>query len=248
MRTSIRLFGRLVHAAWRFADSAGTIVPGTPAAARFGRLGESSAIGFPIATLFGEHHIRIGEHTMIGRHCTMTVGYSADDPDDRINGLVIGDRCVIGARCTFTTHESIVIGDDVWFGQDVLVSDAGHGYQDPDLPIGVQLGAHQPVRIGAGSWIGHGAVILPGTTIGEHVVVAAGSVVRGHVEDHAVVGGVPARVLRHYRQGTGWVAVADPSDIRPEHQQIWDIPVTPGSKHRAASHPETGPEDAPAQA
>jgi len=48
----------------------------------------------------------------------------------------------------------------------VFVSDPSHGYQDPETPIGAQLGAHQPVAIGSGSWIGHGAIILPGTTIG----------------------------------------------------------------------------------
>jgi len=75
-------------------------------------------------------------------------------------------------------------------------------------------GAHQPVAIGSGSWIGHGAIILPGTTIGRNVVVAAGSVVRGTVEDHAVVGGVPARVLHRLEQGVGWSTPAG-GDLRP---------------------------------
>lgn len=224
----------MVQAAWRWADSQGTIIPGTKIGDRFAQLGTGSAIGFPVATLFGEHQIHIGENTMIGRHCTLAVGYSADDHHER-PGLVIGDRCVIGARCSFTTHESIVIGDDVWFGQDILVSDSGHGYQDPTLPIGVQLAPHEPVRIGSGSWIGHGAVILPGTTIGRNVVVAAGSVVRGNVEDHALVGGVPARVMRQYKPGAGWVSVTDPQDVRPEHRQRWDIPAAPGSKKRVAA-------------
>lgn len=222
----------MVHAAWQWADSVGTIIPGTVRGDRFAQLGAGSAIGFPVATIFGERQIRIGENTMIGRHCSMTVGYSSQDHRDRSDGLVIGDRCVIGARSTFTTHESIVIGDDVWFGQDILVSDSGHGYQDPNLPIGVQLAPHEPVRIGSGSWIGHGAVILPGTTIGRNVVVAAGSVVRGPIDDYSVIGGVPAKVLRQYKPGAGWVATTDPSDIRPEHQQTWAFPVTPGSSER----------------
>lgn len=226
------MLNRLVLAGWRWADTFGTITPETARADRFAHFGEGSAIGFPVATLFGERQIHIGENTMIGRQCTLSVGYSADDHHERTDGLVIGDRCVIGARCTFTAHESIVIGDDVWFGQDILVSDAGHGYQDPELPIGVQLGPHQPVSIGRGSWIGHGAVILPGTTIGTNVVVAAGSVVRGHVEDHAVVGGVPATVLRRYRAGTGWVATNDSDDVRPAHRQRWQIPAAPGSTER----------------
>lgn len=255
MPTPKRVLHSLVHAVWRWVDSVGTIIPGTASGDRFGRLGAGSAIGFPVATLLGTGQIHIGENTMIGRHCTLAVGYDENDRRDR-TGLVIGDRCVIGARSSFTTHESIVIGDDVWFGQDVLVSDAGHGYQDPALPIGVQLGPHLPVTIGSGSWIGHGAVILPGTTIGEHVVVAAGSVVRGTIEDHAVVGGVPATVLRRHEPGRGWVSTRDPDDVRPEYRQTWEIPVSPGSTQRTSDHvdPElvsdlkTAVEDLPTQA
>lgn len=224
-----RILNRLVHAGWRWVDSVGTIVPGTVRADAFGRFGTGSAIGFPVVTLFGERHVRIGEDTMIGRHCTLTVGYESADTRSPTDGLVIGDRCVIGARGSITALESIVIGDDVWFGQDVLVSDSGHGYQDPELPIGVQLAPHEPIRIGSGSWIGHGAIILGGTTLGRHVVVAAGSVVRGQFEDHAVIGGVPATMLRRHVPGTGWVAANDPDDIRPERRQPWAIPVVPGS-------------------
>ncbi len=109
--------------------------------------------------------------------------------------------------------QAIVVGDGVWFGQDVFVSDAGHGYQDPDVPIGDQFGSHDPVVIGPGSWIGHGAILLQGTRLGRNVVVAAGSVVRGDVPDHAVVAGTPARVVRRYEPGIGWVGRT--GDVRP---------------------------------
>jgi acetyltransferase-like isoleucine patch superfamily enzyme len=65
------------------------------------------------------------------------------------------------------------------------------------------------VRIGSGSWLGANAVILPGTTIGEHVVVAAGAVVRGDIPDHCVVAGVPAKIVRRFVDGEGWVAVGN---------------------------------------
>jgi acetyltransferase-like isoleucine patch superfamily enzyme len=71
------------------------------------------------------------------------------------------------------------------------------------------------VRIGAGSWIGHGAMILPGTSIGRNVVVGAGSVVRGKIEDHCVVAGAPARVVRRLEPGRGWVSASNPDDVRP---------------------------------
>lgn len=196
-------------------DEAGAIQPGTDLADAFGSFGARSYMTYPMGTLFGQRSIHIGEGTLIGAHCTMLVGYSPADEVLPERGLVIGDRCVIGAGTILTAHDSITIDDDVWFGRDVFVSDASHGYQDPETPIGLQLGAKQPVTIGAGSWIGHGAIILPGTTIGRQVVVGAGSVVRGTVEDHAVVAGVPAKVVRRLEPEVGWVATSGSSDVRP---------------------------------
>ena len=93
------------------------------------------------------------------------------------------------------------LGDPHWDGFWELC-------EDLDLPIGVQMWKNEPVSIGDGSWLGHGAIVLPGSRIGRHVVVAAGAVVAGLVvPDNAVVAGVPARVVRKYVAGEGWVAV-----------------------------------------
>jgi acetyltransferase-like isoleucine patch superfamily enzyme len=210
-----RVLNRLVHAGRRWVQRAGAIQPGTDLAESFGTFGAGSYITYPMATMYGAAAIHIGEDTLVGRDCSLLVGYSPDDPDLPERGIVIGDRCVIGAGSTLTAHQSITIGDDVWFGNQVFVSDASHGYQDPETPIGRQLGAHQPVSVGVGSWIGHGTIILPGARIGRHVVVGAGSVVRGVVPDHAVVAGVPARVVRQFVPGVGWPASSDPTDVRP---------------------------------
>lgn len=210
-----RQVNRLIHALWAWVQRVGATAPGTRLAGEFGSFGDSSCLAFPTATLSGVRSIHIGTGTLVGRSCTLSVGYSPDDTNLPERGLVIGDRCVIGARGSITAHESIVIGDDVWLGQDVFISDASHGYQDPETPIGAQLGLHQPVSVGSGSWIGHGAVILPGAQIGRNVVVAAGSVVRGRVEDHAVVGGVPARVIRRLEPGLGWTSPDGTSEVRP---------------------------------
>jgi len=77
-----------------------------------------------------------------------------------------------------------------------------------DLPpevIGRQDPEDKPVTIGDGCWLGVGSVILPGTTLGRNVAVAAGAVVRGSFPDHCLIGGVPARVLRrHHGDESGW--------------------------------------------
>ena len=213
MNRRSRWVNRGIHAAWRWVERAGEIVPGTRAAGAFGSLGEGSCIGFPAATLMGTRSIHIGEHTLIGRQVTLSVGYGPDHVHLPERGLVIGDRCVIGARTSLIAHSSIVLGDDVWFGQDVFVSDSSHGYQELDIPIGQQFGEHHPVSIGSGTWIGHGAIILPGAVIGRNAVVAAGSVVRGVVEDFAVVGGTASRVIRQFEPGVGWVTPA--GNVRP---------------------------------
>lgn len=193
----------------------GAVTPGTDLAESFGTFGARSLISYPLATLYGSRSIHIGEGTLIGPHTTMSVGHSPHEQGLPSHGLVIGDRCVIGARATITAHESITLGHDVWLGQNVFISDASHGYQDPETPIGRQLGDSHPVSVGAGSWIGHGAILLPGAQIGRQVVVAAGSVVRGRFEDHVVVAGVPAKVVRRLEAGTGWVATNGSGDVRP---------------------------------
>ncbi|CAN5253525.1 acyltransferase [soil metagenome] len=208
-----RLINRGVQAAWNWLDRTGEIVPGTVAADAFGSFGEASCIGFPAATLMNVESIHLGARTLVGRQATLSVGYGPGETHLPPRALVIGDRCVIGARASITAHSSVTIGDDVWCGQDAFISDAGHGYQELETPIGRQLGEHHPVVIGSGTWIGHGAIILPGTSLGENVVVAAGSVVRGTVEDRAVIGGAPARVIRRYEEGLGWVTAA--GDVRP---------------------------------
>lgn len=210
-----RLVNAAIQAGWSRLRVAGAIAPGTAAAERFGSFGEGSVIAFPTATVYGERQIHLGRATMVSTWCTLAAGYSPDQDTVPARALVIGDRCVIGMRSGIVAHESIEIADDVWFGQEVYVTDANHGYTDPNTPIGRQLGAHSPVRIGAGSWLGHGSVVLPGTTIGRNVVVAAGSVVRGNIPDHAVVAGVPAKVIRRYVPDVGWERADGRPGTRP---------------------------------
>jgi acetyltransferase-like isoleucine patch superfamily enzyme len=104
-------------------------------------------------------------------------------------------------------HASVDIGDDVWTGPYVYITDQNHGYADPDVPIGQQWPVNADVSVGAGSWLGAGAIVLPGASIGRNVVVAAGSVVRGKFPDHCVIAGAPARIVRHYVDGQGWPRV-----------------------------------------
>lgn len=212
---------------WERARSLGALHPESARASRFGSLGRASLIGFPTTALFGERWIHIGDETLIGPWVTLTAGYVPDQPDVPERALVIGDRCVIGARSSIIAHAGIDIGDDVWFGEDVFVTDANHSYEDVTAPIGRQIADAEPVSIGNGSWVGHGAIVLPGARVGSHVVVAAGAVVRGDVPDHCVVAGSPARIVRRRGEDGQWRRVVRPS---PPADAVpgGDAPTIPG--------------------
>jgi carbonic anhydrase/acetyltransferase-like protein (isoleucine patch superfamily) len=195
---------RLVHRVWRTAQRAGAITPDSPAGRRFASFGAGSIIGFPTGALYGEAWIEIGTGTLIGTHVSLSAGML---PGHRLGDqpvLQIGNGCVIGRGSHLVAHHSIVIGDDVFTGPYVYITDQNHNYTDPDVPIGRQWPSNTAVSIGSGSWLGAGAIVLPGAQIGRNVVVAAGSVVRGAVPDRCVVAGVPAKVVREYVAGDGW--------------------------------------------
>ena len=117
--------------------------------------------------------------------------------------VMIGDRCLIGRGSSIVGHYRIDIGNDVFTGMNVYITDQNHGYEDPQTPIGIQDPLDDPVVIGDGSWIGTGAVVLPGARIGRNCVIAANSVVRGEFPAHSVIAGVPGKVVRVY-DGMKW--------------------------------------------
>jgi serine acetyltransferase len=204
---------RAVHRLWRGVQAAGAITADTPAGRAFASFGPGSIIGFPTGALYGQEWIEIGANTMVGAQVSLSAGMiPGQDLGDR-PVLAIGDRCVIGRGSHIVAHHSIVIGDDVFTGPYVYITDQNHGYADPDMPIGRQRPSNTAVSIGPGSWLGAGVIVLPGASIGRNVVVAAGSVVRGPVPDRCVIAGVPARVVREYVTGNGWTRpVTAPGD------------------------------------
>ena len=198
------LLSTAAHAAWRSLQGAGTITAGTPAGRRFAAFGPGSMMAFPTGAVYGERWIEIGDGTMIAEQVTLCAGMMPGHDLGDLPVLRVGSRCVIGRGSHIVAHHSIEIGDDVFTGPYVYVTDQNHAYADPDVPIGRQWPVNSGVSIGAGTWLGAGAIILPGSCIGRNVVVAAGSVVRGTVPDRCVVAGVPARIVREYVSGTGW--------------------------------------------
>jgi acetyltransferase-like isoleucine patch superfamily enzyme len=204
-RHAEQLAGDVVQWGWQRMTSLADLGPHHRRARAFARFGAGSLIGFPASVLHGVERIEIGDDTTIGPNATLSTGMliPLDDGTDPI--LTIGDRCQLGKGLSIVAHERVEIGDDTCAGHYVFVTDQNHGYEDVDVPIRWQLWKNAPVRIGSGCWLGHGAMILPGTTLGDHVAVAAGAVVSGTFPDRVVLAGVPARIVRRHLPDHGWV-------------------------------------------
>jgi acetyltransferase-like isoleucine patch superfamily enzyme len=197
----VRLLSRVVHPIRELVFQAGAIGADTPRGRRFGRFGENSIICFPTNTLYNEHYIHVGSGTMVGPHCTLSAGMMPGQICITDPVVSIGDRCLIGKGSAVVGHFSITIGNDVWTGHNVYITDQNHGYEDVTRPIGTQSMPEKPVTIGDGSWIGYGSVVLPGASIGDHVVIGANSVVTGEIPSYSVAVGSPAKVIRRYVDG-----------------------------------------------
>lgn len=190
---------------WSWAGRAGVAGADSQLAQRFQHVGHGTAFAFPPGPAMGERWIRIGADTLIGPGVVLSAGMWPGEPFVPPAGwaLRIGDRCNLGRGMAVVGRAGIDIGDDVTFGPSVYVTDHNHAYTEPDVPISRQWVVEDPVSIGAGSWIGAGAMILPGARLGRHVAVAAHSVVRGVVPDRCVVAGAPAVVVRRWDSATG---------------------------------------------
>ena len=212
--------GAAVRRLWSAAARLGSIGPASAAGRRFGRFGDRSIICFPQGPMFNEQFVHIGAGTMIGPGVALSAGMVPGQQCVTNPVVRIGDRCLIGRNSSIVGHLRIDIGDDVWTGPNVYITDQNHGYEDLDVPISRQTQPEVEVTIGAGSWLGTGSVVLPGARIGRHVTVGAGSVVRGELPDFSVAVGSPAKVIR-YHDGHRWVR---PAGAAPDRQLLASSP------------------------
>jgi acetyltransferase-like isoleucine patch superfamily enzyme len=203
-----RATGEAVHWAWETAIESAAIGPYSRRGRRFGAFGLNSVICFPTNTIFNEQFIHIGTGTMIGPQVTLSAGMVPGQACISDPVVKIGDRCLIGKGSGIVGHFEIVMGNDVWTGHNVYITDQNHDYRDVTRPISQQSMPERSVIIGDGSWLGYGVVVLPGATIGKHVVIGANSVVpAGEIPDYSVAVGSPARVVKRWTEERGWYSV-----------------------------------------
>lgn len=105
----------------------------------------------------------------------------------------MGKNVFINACCHFQDHGGVTIGDGCLIGHNVVFATLNHGLKPEDRVSMIPA----PIVLGRNVWVGSNSTILAGVTIGDNAVVAAGAVVTKDVPDNVIVGGVPAKVIRH---------------------------------------------------
>jgi acetyltransferase-like isoleucine patch superfamily enzyme len=108
----------------------------------------------------------------------------------------IGAKTVLGQECTISAYQNVSIGRECVIADRVMLIDFDHGMVEVDRPIREQGIYKRDVIVGNNVWIGYGACILRGVTVGDNAVIGTYAVVTKDVPANAIVGGVPARIIR----------------------------------------------------
>jgi acetyltransferase-like isoleucine patch superfamily enzyme len=131
--------------------------------------------------------LELGRWSWVGHGCKVRVH----------EGIVhIGAKSVLGQECTISAFQHVSIGRECVIADRVMLIDFDHGMVEVERPIRLQGIYKRDVRVGHNVWIGYGACLLRGVTVGDNAVIGTSAVVTKDVPENAVVGGVPARVIR----------------------------------------------------
>jgi acetyltransferase-like isoleucine patch superfamily enzyme len=137
----------------------------------------------------GEHNqgITIGDHAFLGRGTIL----SCKDGD-----IELGPHVNIGFHSEVFSGSSVTVGEHGLFAAYTYLVGGGHQFDQAGVPVLDQPRSSRGIRLGRNVWLGTGAKVLDGVTIGADVVVGAGAVVAQDLPDRVIAAGVPARVLR----------------------------------------------------
>jgi acetyltransferase-like isoleucine patch superfamily enzyme len=137
----------------------------------------------------------------IGREATLSIGrwaWVGHGTKIRVHEgeVSIGAKTVIGQECTVSAFQHVSIGRECIIADRVMLIDFDHGAAEVERPIRAQGIYKRDVRVGHNVWIGYGACLLRGVSVGDNSIVGTSAVVTKEVPANAVVGGSPARTLR----------------------------------------------------
>lgn len=148
------------------------------------------------AQLNGSYHtpeeVREIFSQIIGKPVDPTFGMFPPFYTDCGKNITIGKHVFINMGCKFQDQGGIFIDDGALIGHNVVLATLNHDI-DPNTRHSM---TPRPIRIGKNAWIGANAVVLPGVSVGDGAIIAAGAVVSQDVPPCTIVGGVPAKVIR----------------------------------------------------
>jgi acetyltransferase-like isoleucine patch superfamily enzyme len=131
--------------------------------------------------------LRIGRWAWIGHGCKIRVHEGE---------VSIGAKTVIGQECTISAFQRVSIGRECIIADRVMLIDFDHGVTEVERPIRLQGIYKRDVEVGHNVWIGYGACILRGVTVGENSIVGTSAVLTNSFEPNSVITGIPGRVIR----------------------------------------------------
>jgi acetyltransferase-like isoleucine patch superfamily enzyme len=141
-----------------------------------------------------ELQIAKGARIRFGRFVWLGDGTKIRCHDD--GQVEIGEKTVFGQECTISAYRRVRIGEQCVIADRAMFIDFDHGVVEVERTIRAQGIYKREVEVGANCWIGYNACILRGVRVGDNSVIGANAVVTSNVPANAVVGGVPARVIR----------------------------------------------------
>ncbi len=131
--------------------------------------------------------MRLGRWSWIGDGCKIRAHEGE---------VSLGAKSVMGQECTISAYQHVSIGRECIVADRVMLIDFDHGVVETERPIREQGIYKRDVRVGHNVWIGYGACLLRGVTVGDNAIIGTSSVITADVPDNAVVAGAPARLLR----------------------------------------------------
>jgi acetyltransferase-like isoleucine patch superfamily enzyme len=129
--------------------------------------------------------------------------------------VAIGAKTVLGQECTISAYRRVRIGEQCVVADRAMFIDFDHGVVEVERPIRLQGIYMRDLEVGSNVWIGYGACVLRGVRVGDNSIVGTNSVVTRDVPANAVVGGIPARILR-MREAPDTLRWPDPVEPEPE--------------------------------
>lgn len=158
-------------------------------------------IRLPFYLRGGKRGLRYGKGLTLGYGCRFETGDGGS--------ITFGENCRLNERVHIVSHESVTIGDNVLMASNIFITDTSHGAfkgegsSSPDVAPNDRSLSTSPTRIGSNVWVGEGACVMPGVTIGDGCTVGANAVVTKSFPPNTVIAGVPARALRVWDPDAG---------------------------------------------